>query len=97
MDISPRKIRIAFVIEILYRGGTERRLFRLLRGIDKSKFECVVFCLTSKISLAKGMEKEGIRVVPINRRKIYDPISFLRFVINLQNLFSKSLWKSGGA
>jgi len=84
MAISPRKIRIAFVIEILCRGGTERRLFRLLRGINKSKFECIVFCLTSKIPLAKEMEKEGIRVVSINRRKIYDPLSFLRFVINLQ-------------
>lgn len=78
-----QKIRVAFVIESLYRGGTERRLFRLLRGIDKSKFKCVVFCLTSKMPLAEDMEKKGIRIVGVNRRKIYDPISFFRFVVSL--------------
>ncbi len=39
-------IRIGLVIGQLTRGGAERQLYELVRGIDRDRFRCVVYCLS---------------------------------------------------
>lgn len=39
-------IRIGHVIGQLSRGGAERQLYELVRGIDRARFHCVVYCLS---------------------------------------------------
>jgi glycosyltransferase involved in cell wall biosynthesis len=41
-----RPIRVGYVIGQLTRGGAERQLYELVRGIDRERFRCVVYCLS---------------------------------------------------
>jgi glycosyltransferase involved in cell wall biosynthesis len=44
--MSARPIRVGYVIGQLTRGGAERQLYELVRGIDRARFQCVVYCLS---------------------------------------------------
>ena len=44
--LSARPLRVGYVIGQLTRGGAERQLYELARGIDRGRFQCVVYCLS---------------------------------------------------
>jgi glycosyltransferase involved in cell wall biosynthesis len=56
------KIKIAFVIGTLDLGGTEHQLVALAKGLDRSRFMPVVFCLTATGPLVADLEKAGLEI-----------------------------------
>lgn len=65
--IENSKIRVAFLTGSLGLGGSERQLFHLSTGLDKSKFEPVVISLhpSSKEHWEERLIEAGIRVIRI--------------------------------
>jgi glycosyltransferase involved in cell wall biosynthesis len=45
-----RPIRIGYVIGQLTRGGAERQLYELVKGLDRARFPCVVYCLSEDVA-----------------------------------------------
>lgn len=56
------KIKIAYVIGTLDRGGAEHQLVALAKGLDRSRFLPVVFCLTATGPLLAELTEAGVRV-----------------------------------
>lgn len=54
------RIKIAYVIGTLDRGGTERQLVALAKGLDRSRFRPVIFCLTATGPLVADLEEAGV-------------------------------------
>ncbi|MBZ0168062.1 Glycosyltransferase, group 1 family protein [Candidatus Methylomirabilis lanthanidiphila] len=42
------RIRVGYVIPQLAHGGAERQLYELSRGLDATRFQCVVYCLSER-------------------------------------------------
>jgi Glycosyltransferase Family 4 len=55
-------IKVAHLIIGLNTGGAERALYRLVAGMDRSRFENVVASLTDKGPMARPIEDAGVRV-----------------------------------
>ncbi|MFN3476458.1 MAG: glycosyltransferase [Candidatus Methylomirabilales bacterium] len=55
-------IKLAYVIPNLDLGGTERQLVALAKGLDRSRFLPVVFCLTATGPLVADLEETGVKV-----------------------------------
>lgn len=53
-------IKIAYVIPTLDLGGAERQLVALARGLDRSRFLPVIFCLTATGPLVADLEEAGV-------------------------------------
>lgn len=62
------RIKILYLIGTLDIGGAEGQLVALARGLDRTRFEPVVFCLTATGPLAAELEAAGIRVVGFGLR-----------------------------
>lgn len=56
------KVKIAYVIGTLDLGGSERQLVALAKGLDRSRFLPVVFCLTATGPLVADLEEAGVQV-----------------------------------
>ena len=65
-------LRIAFCITGLATGGAERALCNLVRGLDPSKWQSKVFCLSSSGPLADQLEQSGISVKNLCARIRWD-------------------------
>ncbi len=65
---TPEKIRVAFVIESLTArtGGTEGQLLTLLDGLDRARFDPVLFCLESSDWLASASLSVPVHVVDVH-------------------------------
>ncbi len=50
----PDRIKIAYIIDHLYIGGTERQLIDTIRFLDKSKFDPILVCLKPSKYFAEG-------------------------------------------
>ena len=70
------QVPLGLVIGQLVRGGAERQLHALVRGMDQERFSPVVFCLSDLVEpYGPRLEDAGAAVVTIPRRGHYD---FLR-------------------
>lgn len=78
-------IRIAFVITELSYGGAEKAFFQLISGLDRTRFEPIVYVLSGKErdlknSLAPLFRDEGLEVVELGIKSVLDlPKAFCRF------------------
>src|SRR5690242_2263475 len=54
--------RIVFVIDTLTTGGAERQLVRLVRMLDRSRWDVSVFCLSKTGKFVAEMEALGVTV-----------------------------------
>ncbi|MBP9853823.1 MAG: glycosyltransferase [Candidatus Omnitrophica bacterium] len=68
--------RVLFIIWSLERGGAERFLAGLLNHIDRSRFEPVLCCMNWKGEWAEPLERKGIRVIELNKKKGIDLKAF---------------------
>ena len=69
----PRPIRVGHVIGQLTRGGAERQLYELVRGIDRARFRCVVYCLSDDTApFGELIAATGVRVKTISRARALD-------------------------
>ena len=74
-----QKIHIVHVITGLELGGAERSLYRLTRGIDKTRFRITVVSLSGAGSLEKVLVEDGIEVLPLRLVK-KNPLTWLSIV-----------------
>lgn len=68
MNDPPSPIRLAFAITELDRGGAELAFVRLVTGLDRTRWEPRVFCLSGRGELAESLEREGVPVVFLEAR-----------------------------
>lgn len=65
----PSCIRVGFVIGQLSYGGAERELYELVRGLDRQRFPCVVYCLSERVTpFGEMIAACGVPVRVLRRR-----------------------------
>jgi glycosyltransferase involved in cell wall biosynthesis len=62
-------IKVCYVISSLTKGGAERQLYELVKGINRKSFEPMVICLTQGGYWSKEIQKLNIQVIELQRRK----------------------------
>lgn len=60
--MAEKKIHVIHLITGLRSGGAENMLLRLVKNIDKSRFECTVISISDKGTLAPAFHALGVRV-----------------------------------
>lgn len=76
-------IKVLYIIGQLSPDGTEWQLVHLLRGIDKTVFQCYVCSLWPMLDLAPEVREAGAVLVPIYKRFRFDltvPFRLARFI-----------------
>ena len=69
----PHPIRIGYVIGQLTRGGAERQLYELVRGIDRDRFRCAVYCLSEDTTpFGEMIAASGVTVRALPRGRQLD-------------------------
>lgn len=77
-------IRLLLLIRSLDRGGAERQLITLAKGVDKSRFAVTVATFYDGGVLRPEVAGvEGIRVVSLGKRGRWDVLPFLRRLVGL--------------
>ena len=72
------KFRIGLIIPTLDRGGAEKQLVLLAKGLNREFFEPHVVLLTRDGPYRKELEEAGIPVTLIGKRFKYDPTALIR-------------------
>ena len=81
-----QRLRLVEIITGLSTGGAEVMLFKVLRRINRSRFDPCVISLTTKGEVGSRIEALGIPVNALNmRRGRPDPIGFLRLAKDLRS------------
>lgn len=60
--VTGSRTKVVYVIGTLDLGGTERQLIALVKGLDRSRFLPIVYCLTATGPLAADLEEAGVKV-----------------------------------
>lgn len=66
------RLNVLYIIWSLGLGGAERALIYLTQGLNKSKFNPIVCCLNDKGVFSEELEKEGIKVIALNKKSGFD-------------------------
>lgn len=66
------KLNILYIIWSLGLGGAERVVINLAKGLDKNRFKPIVCCLNDKGIFAEELEREGIKVIALNKKQGLD-------------------------
>ncbi len=84
----PRPIRIAFVITELEFGGAERCLANLVTGIDRARFEPVVYALKPRPAAGEDLLVQQIEAanIPVHFLNLRSTANFLVGVAKLKHL-----------
>ena len=87
------KTRIAHIIsDFAIVGGVEWVVYEIIKGLNKSKFKSILFCLTKQWdlddskSLKYMIRKEGIEIIDLNFKSTSNPIYFVRNIRNILKL-----------
>lgn len=56
------RIKIAYIIDALDIGGSEKQIYEIAKRLEKNTFEPIVYCLSRKGNLFSKLKKEGIQV-----------------------------------
>ena len=71
--MSVERARIGYVIGQLCQGGAERQLYELVRGLDRTRFQCVVYCLSDETAPYGDMiTRAGADLRILKRRAHFD-------------------------
>lgn len=70
MRQDKEKIRVAFIIPNLKRGGAEKVLIHLVNNIDYNKFQPIIFCLKAEGELLPLINKE-VGIVNLESPRVY--------------------------
>ncbi len=79
------KIRVAYVIDSLRRGGAEQLVLTTVQHLDRSRFEPVVIALASPLDLSGEFERAGVEV---HVAGLVSPLD-LRVVFRLFRIFRR--------
>ncbi len=75
---SHARVRVAFLIRSLGRGGAERQLVTLASAMDRDAFEVVVYTFYGGGPLQADLEAADVRVVSMDKRGRWDLFRLLR-------------------
>lgn len=98
---NSRKVRILHIIWSLDLGGAEQVVVDLVRNLDRKIYTPVVCCLNDKGRNAPRVEKEGIKVIAMNKAPKFDLFLILQLVRLIRreeidlihtHLFTANLW-----
>lgn len=81
-------IKILHIITGLSTGGAEMMLFKLLKGMDKKKFENIVISLSDRGSLSEEIEALGVPVITLEMKYGFQGIKALWRLISSVQRFS---------
>lgn len=73
-------IKICYIIGQLRRGGAERQLYELVKGIDKNKFEPIVISLSQGGAWADKIRELNIHVIELERKKNKESARLFRLI-----------------
>lgn len=78
--MTAARIRVLYVIENERYGGGERAFAQLIHGLDKSRFEIFVACLTCSSGSAPFVSAiaGAARVINLDLRRLVDPLNIFR-------------------
>ena len=79
-----RAVKILYVIGTLGLGGSEKQLVALARGLDRSRFLPIVFCLAATGPLVADLEEAGVetRCFGLRGLKVWrNPIQVARYLL----------------
>lgn len=62
-------IKICYIIGQLGKGGAEKQLYELVKGIDREKFEPIVISLSQGGYWGREIQKLNIQIIELQRRK----------------------------
>ena len=65
-DFKQKKIRICFLMQYLSIGGIETRLLKLLRNMDRSKFQPVIVCIRDDGLQAEEFKQLDVPIITSN-------------------------------
>src|SRR5256885_7496219 len=77
-ESSPAVIRLLLIIPTLVRGGAEKQLMLLARGLPRDEFDVHVAVLTHTGPLESELRDAGIPVTVIGKRWKFDPLCYWR-------------------
>jgi len=67
--VMPKKHRILYLVGQLGKGGAEKQLYELVKGIDKDRFDPIVVSLSRGGYWADKIRKLGIELIELPRKK----------------------------
>jgi glycosyltransferase involved in cell wall biosynthesis len=73
-------IRLLLIIPTLVRGGAEKQLALLARGLPRAEFDVHVAVLTHSGPLEQSLSDDGIPVTVIGKRWKFDPLCYWRLL-----------------
>lgn len=79
-------IRLLHVIPTLVRGGAEKQLVLLAKGLPRDQFDVHVVVLTHSGPLEADLQQAGIPVTHIGKRWKIDPFAYLRLKREIQRI-----------
>ncbi|SDF17600.1 glycosyltransferase [Desulfovibrio legallii] len=82
----PQALRVAFLMEDLCFGGTQRQMLELARRLDRGRFTPVMLTLTGPTDLDALARKGGIELHHLGRDRRVAPLFFLRLGAALRRL-----------
>src|SRR5688572_13146562 len=79
-------IRVLLVIPTLVRGGAEKQLVLLAKGLPRGEFDVHVCVLTHTGPLEADLQAAGIPVTHIGKRWKLDPLAYWRLKREIERL-----------
>jgi glycosyltransferase involved in cell wall biosynthesis len=78
--MSSDPLRVCYMIDRLLRGGTELRLTRLIRHLDRNRIAPHLVLLDGQDSVSRSLEPGGIPVLRLGIRRLRSPRNLLLFL-----------------
>lgn len=83
---SQNRIKLCLIIPTLERGGAEKQLSLLAKGLDPAAFDTTVMVLTRSGPLESELRAAGVRVDVIGKHATGDPIAWYKLYTKLKKL-----------
>jgi sugar transferase (PEP-CTERM/EpsH1 system associated) len=72
-----KRIKVGYVVASLGYGGVEKYIVDLVNGVDRNRFEPVIFCLQGNGPL-KGLIRQQVKIYVLAKRQGNDPILMVK-------------------
>ena len=79
-------IKVCYIIGQLAKGGAEKQLFELVKGIDREKFDPAVISLSSGGFWAEEIRNAGVPVFELERKKNFEFKRLIKLIRLLKSL-----------
>jgi glycosyltransferase involved in cell wall biosynthesis len=81
--VDGERIKIVYTVAWMEVGGSQTHLLQVLRLLDRSRFEPILYCLTGRGALLPAARESGVRVVSGGMGNGFRPAAALRGIVRL--------------